>query len=325
MFPKVVVDTEIIVLQKKNPRNWKADVAVVDTLEAFVNHPWDVGIRQIKHVQQKWRDLNGGVINIFTSESEERLAAKCFKAGVSLESLCDINVGIKPYQVGKGVPPQTRRIVEERPFDSDRRIDASYRPYLRGTDIGRFKIAPMKPRYLKYGSWLAEPRPAANFDAPRKILMRQTGDSLMAALDTKRFLCLNNMHVLVPCNDEPSPLYLLGVINSKLLNWYYHTLNPEVGEALAEVKKTHIAKLPIRALKFSECADKSRHDQMVKLVEQMLELHQRLSAAKTPQEKTSLERQITAADGQIDRLVYDLYGLPAGEIAIVEEATAKPA
>jgi hypothetical protein len=54
-------------------------------------------------------------------------------------------------------------------------------------------------------------------------------------------------------------------------------------------------------------------------------LHQRLSAAKTPQEKTSLERQITAADGQFDRLVYDLYGLTAKEIAIVEEASAKPA
>ncbi len=53
----------------------------------------------------------------------------------------------------------------------------------------------------------------------------------------------------------------------------------------------------------------------------MLELHQQLSAAKTPQEKTSLERQSTTADGQIDRLVYDLYGLTSEEIAIVEEGT----
>jgi hypothetical protein len=57
---------------------------------------------------------------------------------------------------------------------------------------------------------------------------------------------------------------------------------------------------------------------MVKLVEQMLELHQRLSAAKTPQENTSLERQIAATDAQIDRLVYDLYGLREEEINIVE-------
>ena len=53
----------------------------------------------------------------------------------------------------------------------------------------------------------------------------------------------------------------------------------------------------------------------------MFEIHQRLSASKTPQEQTSLERQIAATDTQIDRLVYDLYGLTPDEIEIVEETT----
>jgi len=57
---------------------------------------------------------------------------------------------------------------------------------------------------------------------------------------------------------------------------------------------------------------------LVKLVEQMLDLQQRLSAVKTPQEKTALERQIAVTDTQIDRLVYDLYGLNDDEIRIVE-------
>ena len=60
---------------------------------------------------------------------------------------------------------------------------------------------------------------------------------------------------------------------------------------------------------------------MVKLVEQMLELHQQLAAARTPQEQTALERQIAATDTQIDRLVYDLYGLTEDEIKIVEGVT----
>ena len=34
-----------------------------------------------------------------------------------------------------------------------------------------------------------------------------------------------------------------------------------------------------------------------------------------------LQRQIEATDRQIDRLVYELYGLSDEEIAIVEEAT----
>jgi hypothetical protein len=57
---------------------------------------------------------------------------------------------------------------------------------------------------------------------------------------------------------------------------------------------------------------------MVKLVEQMLEMHKQLAGTRTPQEKTSLERQIAATDTQIDRVVYDLYGLTEDEIKIVE-------
>jgi hypothetical protein len=47
-----------------------------------------------------------------------------------------------------------------------------------------------------------------------------------------------------------------------------------------------------------------------------------MSAARTPQEQTALERQIAAADTQIDRLVYELYGLTEEEIKLVERATA---
>ncbi len=82
--------------------------------------------------------------------------------------------------------------------------------------------------------------------------------------------------------------------------------------------KEQLANFPTKKVDLSSAADKSRHDQMVKLVEQMLELHQRLSAARTPQEKTALERQIAATDTQIDRLVYDLYGLTEEEIEIVQ-------
>ncbi len=78
------------------------------------------------------------------------------------------------------------------------------------------------------------------------------------------------------------------------------------------VNKQGIERLPFRPINFSNKADKSRHDQMVKFVEQMLGSHRKLSAARTP------ERQITATDAQIDRLVYDLYGLTEDEIKIVE-------
>ena len=49
-------------------------------------------------------------------------------------------------------------------------------------------------------------------------------------------------------------------------------------------------------------------------------MHKTQAAARTPQEQTALTRQIAAIDSQIDRLVYELYGLNAEEIKIVAEA-----
>ena len=55
----------------------------------------------------------------------------------------------------------------------------------------------------------------------------------------------------------------------------------------------------------------------------MLELNRKLQAARVPDEKVMIQRQIDATDRQIDMLVYELYGLTDAEIAIVEDATAK--
>jgi hypothetical protein len=55
----------------------------------------------------------------------------------------------------------------------------------------------------------------------------------------------------------------------------------------------------------------------------MLGMHKQLDAAKTPTDKTAVQRQIDATDRQIDKLVYELYGLTEDEIAIVEEATRR--
>ena len=57
---------------------------------------------------------------------------------------------------------------------------------------------------------------------------------------------------------------------------------------------------------------------MVAGVEQMLDLNKRLAAAKAPHEKEVLAGMIGTNDRQIDRLVYELYGLAEDEVAVVE-------
>jgi hypothetical protein len=71
-------------------------------------------------------------------------------------------------------------------------------------------------------------------------------------------------------------------------------------------------------------------DRMVELVERMLELHKRkarcsgdVSSPKSPGEHSSplqLEREIAATDGEIDELVYELYGITEEERKIIEGA-----
>ena len=117
---------------------------------------------------------------------------------------------------------------------------------------------------------------------------------------------------------EYSRLYILGLLNSRLLEWYIRQTASQMRGGYYSYESRFIRNLPIRTINFSNPADKARHDRMVELVDQMLSLHKKLAAAKVDHDKTILQRQIDATDNQIDRLVYELYGLTEEEIRIVE-------
>jgi hypothetical protein len=313
VFHKVTVDTEVVILTKEKQESNLPRITVVEKGKLLLEDEHQI----ITHKQKEWIESNGDIVNIFQSETDKKLFKKILLNSDYLETYFSINVGIKPYQVGKGKPKQVKKTVEERVFDSETKLDKYYRKYLRGSDINRYVTAPLKERYLKYGEWLAEPRPAANFDAPVKIFMRQTGDSLIATIDENQYLCLNNMHVLVPF-EKVNAKYFLGIINSSLLNWYYQTLNPEKGEALAEVKKSNVAKLPIKQLDKSQ---KSLHNEIVHLVETMLQLQKEKQQTTLPDKLDQLKTRIEYTDEKINKLVFELYGLGEEERRIVEAST----
>ena len=75
---------------------------------------------------------------------------------------------------------------------------------------------------------------------------------------------------------------------------------------------------PVRTINFSDPVDKARHDRIVALVTQMLDLNKKLPDVRLDHEKKMLQGQIDAIDGQMDTLVYELYGLTDEEIKVVE-------
>jgi hypothetical protein len=115
--------------------------------------------------------------------------------------------------------------------------------------------------------------------------------------------------------------YLCGLLNSRLLDFYFKRVSTPFHGGYFAANKQYIEQLPIRPIDFSSSTDTAIHGHMVKLVDQMIDLRAQLSNAKTPHENEALQRQIDATDKQIDQLVYQLYGLTDEEIKIVEGAS----
>jgi hypothetical protein len=160
-----------------------------------------------------------------------------------------------------------------------------------------------------------------------KICVPRLVDRLCAGFDADGSHFLDNVDVggvtLKPDHQDYDLRYLVGLLNSKLLAWFFPNVSAPFRGGWMSANRQFLSQVPVRTINFTDKSEKAAHDRMVKLVEQMLELHPKLAAARTPQEKTALERQIAATDMQIDALVYELYGLTAEEIAIVEGGEGK--
>ena len=115
-------------------------------------------------------------------------------------------------------------------------------------------------------------------------------------------------------------LYFLGLLNSKLLWIFLKATGYTLRGGYFTFKTEYLKPFPIHVIDFSNKIDVALHDHIVTLVDNMLSLNKQLSEARTGHEQKLLQRQIEATDGQIDALVYELYGLTEEEIKIVENA-----
>ena len=150
------------------------------------------------------------------------------------------------------------------------------------------------------------------FEKP-KILYPEICQRPEFTIDTEG-LYPNNKCFAIPGDDK----YLLGILNSNLTAFLFEVLLPKLRGGFFMPAAIVVQTFPIRTIDFSDPADAARHDRMVTLVEQMLDLNKRFAAAKTAHEREVLAGMVDATDQQIDRLVYELYGLAEDEVAIVE-------
>src|SRR5438445_1688623 len=132
------------------------------------------------------------------------------------------------------------------------------------------------------------------FDGP-KIIFPDICKGPRFSIDTDGHYPANTAYCL-----GTADLYLLGFLNSRLFWFAISNISIPFGIRAGQYRYRliyqYMEKVPIRVIDFSDKTDKTAHDQMVKLVEQMLELHQRMAAATHPDDKTRLQRQIDTTD-----------------------------
>lgn len=290
VFDEAVVDCDIVFYDKKVKEKILLNINDAD--------------KQLKSNQISVETLIvQNTINSHLTENQYNLIQK-LKAGTKpLKDIMSIKNGVKPYEVGKGNPKQTKVTITEKPYTKNTKADDTFVPLIGGSDFHRYSIKWNNDNYISYGPWLAAPRDSGIFEKKEKIIVRQTSDKLIATLIENGFVMRNNTHILLSEKSTYKIKFILALINSKLFDFIYWTINPEKGEALAEVKAMHLGQLPIML------ADNRTQEQIETLVNEILAKKVKDHSADT-----------IILENQIDQLVYELYGLSDEEIELIEKS-----
>jgi len=314
--------------------------ASVDTLILIINHsesesfPKSTLIRSInrslKSINERLdsvRNENWAYQKEYRIESSEHKISVSFtenfhlKADSKLGEYFVFQFGMKPYEEGKGIPPQTRKMMNDKIYNSKTKKDDSYLPLLRARNVKRYSLE-WQGDWIKYGENLAASRSPDIFTGERILIRRIISENYLDGVYTsENYICNTDVITLKPISDKMSIYYFLGILLSKPALIYLKGQNVNLDRAtFPKINANSLEDFPIRPVNFDNPAEKSLHDQIVNFVERILNLNNRLASAKSSQDKSILQREIDNIDKQVDQLVYKLYDLTTEEINIAEES-----
>jgi len=257
----------------------------------------------------------------FQDEATNSIFEKIRRVGVSLGEICSVNNGVNTGNAANIL------LSKEKKTDKHLKI-------IEGKDVNRYslnwntnwinydtnlkktiKLSDLKTKQNKIDFAL---RNYSIFSNP-KIIIRQTSDKIIGCYDNNMFITRHSTHCILPIVENVDLKYILGILNSKLMNFYYQTLIPEKGKAFAEVKAIHVKKLPIKLINQKIKTEKKLYSEIIKFVDILLELNIRLYNVKLNSEKEQLIRRIEHTDDEINKLVYILYEITEQkDIQIIE-------
>lgn len=290
-----------IQINKLNPKSDKMRVAQKDWDESF----------QI--TQGELSPKNKYKINIHTGPEQAKLFSKVERSGRCLGDVTESSQGIILYKTEAQANEAKYTGFQER---------KGWKRLLRGKNIARYETR-WGGEFVSYGDWLWCQRDEKYFIQNKILLHAMRNKSLerrlVGTIDNEVHYNAHNLaNIILTEGSDYSIRFVLGIFNSALINYWYRSHFPNVN-----INPSDFRQIPFPKLDFSSPAEKSRHDELVQFVDKMLDLTPKMRAATTESEKDTLQNAITATDNEIDRLVYDLYGLTEDEIKLVEESSAK--
>lgn len=285
VFPDATVDVDSVFIKKtikKDNQEKFIEITIgnIAKSEALKNkqlagQDLETEIKLYTHSISQNKVLQEPVFNLFLTEKLYQLRDKIAEQSYFVKDFYTIKNGVKPYEKGKGTPPQSKETLETKPFTSTEKIDDTFLPLLGGSQFHRYNLVWDNDYWIKYGEWLAAPRDKAIFEEKEKLVFRQTSDSIIGHYLYNGFIVRNNTHIIVKnANSVLSLKCLLAILNSKLLDFYYFSINPEKGEVLAEVKAYHLGLLPFP----KNIQDKEQI--LAAYTDKMLELHKEFKEKK---------------------------------------------
>ncbi len=152
-----------------------------------------------------------------------------------------------------------------------------------------------------------------------KILVRQTGDSLVCAYDDSGLYHLNNVHSFSAALSSDPALDLISlcaIMNSTLWKHLYRLRTRETGRALAQVDIETVETMPFQAL-----GEEKRR--LIRFLSETISELILLSSHESTECSQKVDDLILFIDRSIDRLIYDAYDLEPDIVERVESVSAE--
>lgn len=319
VFRSATVDTLIVLLEVTDEAQFPKHTRI----KAIDRSLESIAVRLNALQESRWTYQDTYTVNESTADVSISFR-KTFrlKAAWTLGHYFQFKFGMKPYEVGKGTPPQTPEMIERKVYHLDSQLDASYRPLISGRDVKRYALH-WGNQWIKYGENLAAPRDPDIYRGSRILVHRiMSSDCLHGTYSESAFVCSTDIITLKPlfsCKYDPRILLFLGVVLSRPCAAHLKSTNVNLDRStFPKINANTLESLPVPKVDTDSFGKGSLCNEIALSVGKILRLNEQLDKAKTEHDRTVLGREIQSTDKEIDRLVCNLYGLNEKEIAIVD-------